>query len=192
MSHFPVFIDFADKNILIVGGGSVAARKVATLQMFGSCITVISPMITDELAGLSPKYSGIKLVDRAACADDICSDYDFCFITSDDHDLNHKLAEKARKLKIPVNTADDPDYCDFYFPAVVNRGNIVVGIGTNGTLPALASELRKKIEVMLPETIVPELEELALMRKNLITSGKKPLEDLHFMSMLDDLMSRIK
>lgn len=174
MSYFPLFIDLADRKILVIGGGNVAERKVETLLRFNAHITLIAPSLNQEINKLAQDHQ-ITVINREVQFEDLNKGYDLCFITTDNEKLNHDLASYARSLNILVNTADDPKYCDFYFPAIVKRGDLVVGVGSNGKAPAVSREVRKRVSELLPENIEPILEKLAIRRAELLHVADDPI-----------------
>ena len=146
MAFFPFFIDIADKKILIAGGGNVALRKAQKLLQYGADITVTAPEICAELERLD----GVTLIRRGFTDSD--ADGAFAVIAAtDDRALNSHIYELCTRRNILVNTVDDPENCGFYFPALVRKNNVTVGISTGGSSPIFARYLREKTEEMLDE-----------------------------------------
>jgi precorrin-2 dehydrogenase/sirohydrochlorin ferrochelatase len=144
LKYYPVFLDIKDKKCVIVGGGEVAARKAERLLDCGAKVVVISPKLTPELAALKDKnlishitaeYSG-DLIDKAA----------LIVGATDDEKTNARISSDARGKGIPVNIVDDPQKCDFILPALVQRGDLAIAVGTGGKSPALARHLREELE----------------------------------------------
>lgn len=146
MAYFPFFIDIENKKILIVGGGNVALRKAEKLVQFGADIVVVAPEICAELERLD----GVKLIRRRFENNDICTAFAVIAATNDKQ-LNARIYALCNDLGILVNTVDDPENCGFYFPALVRKNNVTVGISTGGTSPIFARYLREKIEELLDE-----------------------------------------
>lgn len=144
MKYYPVFLDIKDKICVIVGGGEVALRKAERLLDCGANVSIISPNLTPELAALKDKnliahvaaeYSG-DLINQAA----------LIIGATDDEKINARISKDARARGIPVNIVDDPQKCDFILPSIVQRGDLVIAIGTGGKSPALARHLREELE----------------------------------------------
>jgi precorrin-2 dehydrogenase / sirohydrochlorin ferrochelatase len=144
LKYYPIFLDIKDKKCVIVGGGEVAARKAERLLDCGAKVFIISPLLTQELAGLKEKkvifhiaaqYSG-DLIDGAALV----------IGATDDEKTNAMISLDARSKGIPVNIVDDPQKCDFILPSLVQRGDLAIAIGTGGKSPALARHLREELE----------------------------------------------
>ncbi|MBQ9484208.1 MAG: bifunctional precorrin-2 dehydrogenase/sirohydrochlorin ferrochelatase, partial [Ruminiclostridium sp.] len=146
MAYFPFFIDIENKKILIVGGGNVALRKAEKLVQFGADIVVVAPEICAELERLD----GVKLIRRRFENNDICTAFAVIAATNDKQ-LNARIYALCNDLGILVNTVDDPENCGFYFPALVRKNNVTVGISTGGTSPIFARYLREKTEELLDE-----------------------------------------
>lgn len=144
LKYYPVFLDIKDKICVIVGGGEVAFRKAERLLECGAKVSIISPKLVRELAALKEKnlishiaaeYAG-DLIDRAV----------LIIGATDDEKINALIAQDARARGIPVNIVDDPQKCDFILPAIAQRGDLVMAIGTGGKSPALARHLREELE----------------------------------------------
>lgn len=145
MKYYPVFLDIRDKKCVIVGGGEVAARKAERLLDCGAKVFIISPKLTPELAALKekdvishiPSEYNDNLMDGAA----------LIIGATDDEKTNAQISHDAQGKGIPVNIVDDPQKCDFILPALVQRGDLAIAIGTGGKSPALARHLREELEV---------------------------------------------
>ena len=157
MKLFPFFQDIEGKTFLVVGGGAVAAEKVQRLQAFTDRIVVIAER---------SEISGVTVLRRPFAEADL-SLADYCICATDNAELNARIAGLCAERGIPVNVADDPALCSFVFPALVRRGDLVIGITTGGKSPAYASLLREQIETMLPEHVETVLERLGGMRRSL-------------------------
>ena len=128
--YFPIFIDLSEKHIVVIGAGKIASRRVRTLLEFAGKITVVAPEISEEilaLAGMGP----VQLKRRAFEETDL-EDADMVLAITDDKELNKKIGALCKEKKIPVNTSHDKDLCDFYFPGVVQKDNVVVGVTASG------------------------------------------------------------
>ena len=159
MAYFPFFIVIENKKILIVGGGNVALRKAEKLVQFGADIVVVAPEICAELERLD----GVKLIRRRFENNDICTAFAVIAATNDKQ-LNARIYALCNDLGILVNTVDDPENCGFYFPALVRKNNVTVGISTGGTSPIFARYLREKIEELLDEKTLAAGDVLAKYR----------------------------
>lgn len=157
MGHFPFFMEIADKNGVIVGGGKVAARKVEKLLPFGPKLTVIAPRMEECLRSqeTQPWEEGgafLMLIERAFRMEDL-KGADFVIAATDDEGLNGRISEYCKRERIPVNVVDDKEKCSFYFPALVREGNMTVGISTDGKSPAAAAWMRQEISRFMPHGV---------------------------------------
>ncbi len=147
MAYFPLFMDLEGKRCLVVGGGKVAARKAEALAGFGASVTVIAERIGGQMEAFG-KQEGMLVRRRAVPRD--AEGFDLVICASDDHRLHQEIFAFCRQQKIPVNTADDKALCTFYFPALVRRGDVILGISTGGRSPAAAAYLRRQAEGLIP------------------------------------------
>ncbi|MHB1393402.1 MAG: precorrin-2 dehydrogenase/sirohydrochlorin ferrochelatase family protein [Clostridia bacterium] len=147
MSMFPLFIDLRARKCVVVGGGKIAARKIETLIDFNAEIVVISPEIIDEILEL--KQNGVLThLEKTYSEGDLEGAFLVIAATSD-RAVNDRIAEEAGEKNIFVNVADDAERCTFIFPSVVKKNELIIGIITSGSYPALSKSIRKKIENML-------------------------------------------
>lgn len=149
-AYFPLFVDISGMKVMVIGGGKVAARRVDTLIYFASNITVIAPEITESLAALN-KTGRIRCVERRYKKGDVAG-ADMVLAATDDRQLNDSIAAECKALgqesgrKILFNAADDKNLCDFYFPSVVIKDDIVIGINSGGHNPGKVKQVREKLE----------------------------------------------
>ncbi len=144
--YFPLFFDISRKNILIVGGGTIANRRVHTLLPFAENITVVAPEYTDALRELADQ-NRIQLLTRTFNPEDLIN-RDIVLAATNDTALNRKIAFLCRERSIPVNVSSDQTLCDFQFPSVVTDGEVVIGINASGKNHRLVKETRMEIEKM--------------------------------------------
>lgn len=155
MGHFPFFMEIAGKKGVVVGGGKVAARKVEKLLPFGACLTVIAPRIEEEIRVqkelLRQDAAASLLLEERAFREEDLAEADFVIAATDDEELNGRIAAYCKAGRIPVNVVDDREKCTFFFPALVKRGNLTIGISTDGKSPLTAAWTRQEISDILPE-----------------------------------------
>ena len=149
-AYFPMFVDISEMKIVAVGGGKIASRRVAVLTQFAGNITVIAPETTESLKELE-SAGKIHCVRRGYKEADI-READMVLAATNDKQLNHRIltdcrgVEQRRGRKILINVADDRSLCDFYFPSVITRDEIVIGINSSGNNPGKVKQLREKLE----------------------------------------------
>ena len=140
---FPVFLDLSEKNILVVGAGKIASRRIHTLIDFAGLITVIAPDILEDVKALSEREN-IRIIQREYRQEDL-DGADIVIVATTDVGLNIQIASECKKRGIPVNTSHDKSLCDFYFPGLVKKDNIVIGVTSSGTDHAKAREVTGQI-----------------------------------------------
>ena len=133
-----------DRRCVVIGGGAVAEKKVEGLVAVGANVTVISPAITDGLRELLTQ-GAIRHVAREYQTGDRAG-YDLVFVATDNPEINAMVSSEARSLRIWVNSADDPDHCDFILPGVIRRGDLAVAVSTSGVSPAVARAIREELD----------------------------------------------
>ncbi len=169
MRYYPVFLDVAAKPVVVIGGGEVALRKVEGLLDAGAQITVISPDLHPDLAGLVAS-GRVRCHARGYQPGDL-QGYLLAFVGTDDRSLNAAVAREGKERGVWVNAVDDPANCDFIMPGVVRRGDIILAVSTSGGSPAMARKLREELEVFLTQDYVLLLELAAEVRGELRQDG---------------------
>ena len=168
--HFyPIFLNLAGRLCLVVGGGSVAVRKVPVLLEYGATVLVISPHVRDEIKHWH-EQGQITWKTSNFTPDDLRG-VELAFITTDNAVLNHEIAEHCRQRGILVNAVDDPLNCDFYVPAVLRRGSLAIAISTEGRSPMFAAHLRRKLEDIITEEYGEFVEVMGQLRTKIMQSG---------------------
>ncbi len=169
MGYYPVFLEMKDRPCIVVGGGTVAERKVEGLLASGARVTVVSPDLTPALAVLRDE-GRLEHVGRAYEEGDL-EGYDMAVVATDDGAINADVAREARRRRVWVNAVDDPPNCDFILPSVIRRGDVVIAASTGGASPALARRLREELEAFLTEDYAPLAELLQDVRQELRSRG---------------------
>ena len=118
--YFPMFIDLSDKNIVVVGGGNIATRRVKTLLSFTRNIRVIAPKVTMEMMELG-KAGYVELITRPVKRTDFAMAY-MVIAATNDRKLNDEIHRICRQEGVYVNVASDREQCDFYFPGITASG----------------------------------------------------------------------
>jgi len=146
---FPVFIDLSEKHVLVVGAGRIATRRLSTLADFAGKITVVAPDIHPDIIKLA-KERNIEILQRTYRTSDL-EEADIVIVATTNVPLNVEIAEVCKERGIPVNTSHDKSLCDFYFPGLVKKDNIVIGVTSSGTDHAKARAVTEKLRVFLNE-----------------------------------------
>lgn len=141
--RFPLFIDIEGKNVLIVGGGKIATRRVQTLIKFKCYITIITLTATQTLTDLE-KLGKVKIIYRKWQEDDLKGIF-LVTTTTDNRLVNSSIGKLAREKNIYVSVADVKEESNFYFPAIATFETALIAVGSNGENHRLVSSLAKKI-----------------------------------------------
>lgn len=136
--YYPLFLDVAGREVVIVGGGAVSARKAETLLRHGAHVTMIAPEIAHEI-------SGVRIVRKTYEAADLENAF-LVFAATNDAAVNERIAADCTARGILVNVADAPSAGDFIVPAIVDAGPIRIAISTSGNSPALARRLKTELQ----------------------------------------------
>ncbi len=166
MALFPFFVHIEGREGLIIGGGKPALDKVDRLLPYGPKLKLIAPEFRAELE----QNPALELIRRGFREEDLDSCPAFVIVAGDDVQENHRISELCRERKIPVNVVDDREYCDFIFPSLIARGNLSIGICTDGASPATSVLLKRKIEAQLPDHIEEVLNFLYQKRPSIMAS----------------------
>jgi len=148
MDFLPIFFDIKNKTSLVIGGGEVAARKVALLQKAGGDIKVIAPTLCPTLASML-ENGAFEHIQREYRDGDL-NNSALVIAATDDQETNRTISEQAKALNIPVNVVDQPELCSFIVPSIIDRSPVVAAVSTGGASPVLARLIRSKLESLIP------------------------------------------
>jgi uroporphyrin-III C-methyltransferase/precorrin-2 dehydrogenase/sirohydrochlorin ferrochelatase len=152
MRFLPVFLDLATGPVVLVGGGDMARAKLRLLLGAGAQVRLYPTDGNRDLAGFSEgERSRVRFMDGDPRDADLSGA--IALLCAGAGDIAAPLAERARALGVPVNVMDELSHSTFIFPAIVDRGDVVVAIGTGGSSPVVARRVRELIEQLLPARI---------------------------------------
>ena len=160
-----MFIEMSGKNVLVVGGGSVALRKCEKLLPYGAEVTAVSGRFQPQFISLQ----GVALLFRPFRDEDIAG-RDIVIAATDDRALNAHIAGLCREAGIPFNCVDEPENCTFIFPALTLRGRLSAGFCTGGASPTAAAYFREQFEESLPDGLDEILDFMAGIRPRVIAA----------------------
>ena len=162
---YPLFAQLRGRRVLVVGGGSVARRKIAALQAAGAHVVVGAPTLESSLAKLAQDGDITHLVGefREAWLDDVW----LVVAATDDAAVNRAVADAAERRQVWANVVDDIALSSFHVPALVQRGTVQIAISSGGNAPMLARHLRAWIERLLDDSWGP-LADLFARKRNRI------------------------
>ena len=144
--YFAAFLDLRGRRCLVVGGGEVGERKARALLEYGAHVIVVSPTVTAGLTALAvvgrivERLRPFRRADLRGCA--------LVMAATGDPVVDDAVAALAHRARALVNVADRPERCDFILPSVLQRGDLQIAVSTGGRSPALAREIRRRLETM--------------------------------------------
>lgn len=178
MRFVPIFMNIRNKPCLVVGGGQVAARKVYSLDRAGGKVTLVSPVLCDELQRWADA-GDIEYVARPFQADDVHGQ-SLIIAATDNAQVNREVSDLAQSRGIPVNVVDNPDLGSFIMPSVIDRAPVQIAISTGGASPVLARLLRARLETFIPAAYGRLAELLERFRERVKQRFKGTDEIRHF------------
>ena len=155
-AYFPLFLDVAGRRCLVVGGGPIGERKARSLLDCGARVVIVSPALTLSLASLveagrvEHRARAFRRADVVGCRLDIAA--------TAQPAVDRRVAEAARRRRVLVNAVDRPAWCDVILPSVLRRGELQIAVSTGGRSPALARDIRRRLEPWFGEELAALVE----------------------------------
>ena len=144
--RFPLFMSLSGKTVTVVGAGKIASRRIKVLLEYGARIRVIAPQICAEIRALS---GSLEIIEREYEGGDVSGSF-MVIAATDSREVNQKAGADAKAEGINVSVADSREECSFYFPAVIRKGSISIGLVSDGSDHAAAArtagELREYLQ----------------------------------------------
>ncbi|HXQ27082.1 MAG TPA: bifunctional precorrin-2 dehydrogenase/sirohydrochlorin ferrochelatase [Candidatus Acidoferrales bacterium] len=172
MPLFPAFLKIAGRRCLVVGAGPVAEEKIEGLLRAEADVRVVAPVATRRIRDWA-RAGKIRWAARKFRPSDFIGVFLAVAATSSPA-LHAQIYRQARRRAVLCNVVDDPEHCDFYYGAVVRRGELQIAISTGGHSPALAQRLRKQIERDFGREYARWLKQLGAKRKTLFARAISP------------------
>src|SRR5271170_1606326 len=169
---FPMFMKLAGRRCLVVGAGKIGEPKISSLLDTGAAVHVVA-LAASEAVHEWAKAGKISLELRAFSAEDLHETF-LAIVATASRSLNGSIYREAQRRGVPCNVVDDPEYCDFYYGAVVRRGDLQIAISTNGQSPSLAQKLRQQLERQFGPGYAQWVAELGETRKLVLASDLDP------------------
>ena len=164
---FPIFLRMDKLHLLVVGAGAVGWEKIGV--MFKHCqntlkIRVVAPQINEEIKALAlQNIAQFEIIEREFQESDLVG-MNLAIAATNIKDLNKEVHRMAKKHNVLVNVADTPGLCDFYLSSVVKKGDLKIGISSNGKSPTLTKRLKEMLNDALPEEIDDLLQNMEEIR----------------------------
>ena len=175
MAYYPIMVDLTGREVLVVGGGSVAARKIKTLLEYGAVINMVSkelsPEVKDYVDNGKVRYLGgeFSLV--------FLKNMFLVIAATDDAELNRRISKAAEEKGMLINAVDQPADCNFIVPSIIKKGDLIVAVSTSGKSPALAKKIRKQLTEYFGEEHELFLRVMGKIRNDIIASGADQKEN---------------
>lgn len=149
MAKYPIFLEMSGRKAVVIGGGAVAARKVAPLVDAGARVVVVAEAIAPTLqdAFALPRVEVILSPYRK----EYLAGAILAIAATSDPQVNKQIYADCQQLEVLCNVVDEPSLCDFFVPAVVKRGDLQIAVCTEGHCPAYAGHLRRKLEELFTD-----------------------------------------
>lgn len=189
---YPINLDLTGQACLVLGGGSVAERKVRRLLDEGAVVTVIAPALTPALQILAEEHQ-LSWQRRTYQPGDETTFF-LIICATDDEAVSQAVSAAAKAQGKLLNVCDVPDLCNFTLPSIVRQGDLQLTISTNGKAPAFSRWLRKHLEQHFDERYGRWMAQLAAIRKEgqalLATSGDR--QAFWRQALTDDVMDLVE
>lgn len=188
--NYPILIKLEGKRCLVAGGGEVAYRKVEALLKCGARVTVVSPQLGPGLMQAAQARQ-IKVLPRAFQPDDL-DGVVLAIAATDDPQVNAQVSREAQRRGLLVNVVDDPAACNFIVPSVLRRGDLVIAVSTSGRSPALARNIRQKLEQQFPPEYGAFLDLISQVRQELAARGQRAAPEVWQDSLDTELLELVR
>ncbi len=179
-SLFPIFLKLEGRQCLVVGAGKVGEPKIGGLIETGAHIRVVAREASPAVREWG-REGRIELELRAFTPNDLAGAF-LAVVATNSRTLNERVYHEAQRRGVLCNVVDVPDLCDFFYPAVVRRGDLQIAISTAGQSPSLAQKIRQQLEKQFGPAYTSWVTELGETRKLILASDldkDRKLELLH-------------
>ena len=149
--YFPLFVDLTKKSIIVIGAGKIAARRVKSLLPFVGDMKVIAPEVSSEITEMAASSEGALVVEQRPFESSDLDGADMVLAVTNDKELNTRIGALCKEKKILVNVSHEKELCDFYFPGVVQKDNVVIGITASGKDHSEARKVTEQIRTMMED-----------------------------------------
>jgi siroheme synthase-like protein len=167
-----MFVKLDGRRVLVVGAGRVGEPKIRGLLQTGAKIHVVAEQASAGVREWA-RSGEITLEERGFVLSDL-DNVSLVVVATASRDLNELIFQEARSRRILCNVVDVPDQCDFYYPAVVQRGDLQIAISTSGQSPSLAQKLRQQLERQFGPGYARWVAELGDTRRKVLASDLDP------------------
>jgi siroheme synthase-like protein len=160
---FPMFLKLEACKCVVVGAGVIASQKLDSLLESGAAVRVVAPKASDKIQELA--HNGRVAWKQSEFRPEHLDGALLVIAATGDPAINERVYRAAQERGVLCNSVDEPERCDFFYPAVVRRGDLQIAISTAGKSPALAQRIRKDLEAQFDASYVSWLEWLGMVRQ---------------------------
>ncbi len=164
---FPIFLKLAGKKCVIVGGGAIGQGKAVGLLHSGARVIVIAPRVRPTIREFAA--TGTLTWKKGTFHPSDLRGAFLAVAATDSAVQNREISRHCQRLGVLCNAVDDPEHCDFFYPAVVRRGALQIAISTDGRSPALAKRLRAELEQQFGPEYAAWVEEVGEQRRKIMS-----------------------
>ena len=188
MAQLPLFLNSAKLRCLLIGGGTVASRKLETLLKHGVTCRIVTKSVSDEVRKLADEHD-ISIELRSFAPFDL-DGINLVIAATNDREVNVHIAAACASRSVMVNVVDDYELSTATFPAIVNRSPVLVAVSTDGRSPTLSRRIKSNLEAHLSEGLGRLAEFISIKRRALGGQASRPLWDAVLDSSIPDLLER--
>ncbi|MDB5111139.1 MAG: siroheme synthase [Mucilaginibacter sp.] len=165
---FPVFLKLNELHTVLIGAGNVGLEKLTAIlnNSRHARVTVIAENVIPEVYLLADKFKGINIIQKSFTENDLDT-ADIVIAATDNSELNNCIRQAAHQRKLLINVADKPELCDFYLGSIVQKGDLKIGISTNGKSPTVAKRLKEILNENIPDELNTTLHQMSILRNSL-------------------------
>jgi precorrin-2 dehydrogenase / sirohydrochlorin ferrochelatase len=166
MSKYPIFLNLAGRKTVVIGAGSVGARKAQVLTETGARVVVVA-LHFDAAFSVIANHPNVEVI-QSRYSKEYLAGAVLAIAATNDSGLNRQIFADCQQLEVLCNVVDVPELCDFFVPAVVQRGPLQIAVSTDGNCPAYAGHVRRKLEELFTEAHGRFVEDLEVLRRRII------------------------
>jgi len=165
---FPIYVKLDQVRTLLVGAGAVGLEKLQAMLANSPLanVHIVAREAGEAVRVLAGESPNVRLSERPFRDEDLEA-VDLAILATDNAELNERVRQLASARHVLLNVADKPALCDFYLGSVVQKGNLKIGISTNGRSPTIAKRLKEFLQEIIPEEVDETLELMAELRESL-------------------------
>lgn len=167
--YYPVMLDIRGRQVMVVGGNTLAAEKARALAASGARVSVLSEQFCPALQSMA-ESGDVTLLQKTYEQGDLAGAFIVVAVTTDER-MIETIWQETQQRGQPVNIADVPRYCSFILPSVLRRGSLTIGVSTEGASPGLAKRIRHQLEQVFPSVYGTYVDLAALARTHLREQG---------------------